>query len=119
MITVLVNNDGLTSLGWRMRVIQRTIRQRREGNPHPFIQVATKVLLKVLDILHADVLQVVCSRTQTNRLGNGRRPRLKPGGRGRVCAVVQVHMLRQAAPQVRPPMHLLRTDVSQQPQASV
>ena len=88
MITVLLIDNGLISLGWRMEVIQRNIRQRREGIPHPFVQVATKVLLKVLDILHANVLQVVGSRAQTDRLGNGRRPRLKPGGRRRVCAVV-------------------------------
>ena len=88
MITVLVNTNGLIKLGWRMQVIQRNVRQRREENPHPFVQVATQVLLKVLDILHAEVLQVVRSRAQANCLGNGRRPRLKPGGWRRICAVV-------------------------------
>ena len=59
------------------------------------MQIATQVMLKVVHVLHAQVLQVVHSCSQPDGLSNGRRPRLEPRRRWRICAVVQVHMLQE------------------------
>ncbi len=58
------------------------------------MQITTQVMLKVVHILHSQVLQVVHSCSQPNGLSNGWRPRLKARRRWRIRAVVQVHMLR-------------------------
>jgi hypothetical protein len=59
------------------------------------MQVSTQIALVGVDIVHANLLQVVNGGPETYGLSNGRRARLKSGGRWRVCAVVQVHMLQQ------------------------
>lgn len=69
--------------------------QQQQQQAYPVMQVSTQIALVGVHILHANLLQVVNGSPETYGLSNGGRARLKSGGRWRVCAVVQVHMLEQ------------------------